>query len=227
MNKDLDSIESGLGLASDGQPIWATTERILEDDMKTYTEDEVKDLVEQAVAEATILLNDKIATLESSVQEDVVVESTDSSAEEINVLNDTIKELHAKLDAAVLDAETQRQERECLIAFLEAEKAEIDRREEIAKLREERLAKVAEIATFPEEYLVANADRWAAMTEEDFAATVADYAVVGKKRTSVEETSIPSQTALVAAKEVATKGGSALNDIFGMRLQGIDARTVL
>lgn len=211
----------GSGLASDGLPMWATQEQILEEDMKTYSEDEVEALVQKAVADATAELSTKLAGIEAEKTDAEKAEVATQMAE----LDEKIKELHAKLDTAVLETANANQEKADLVAYLESVNADAERAAEIASLRTERVAKVAEVAAFPQEYLDANTDRWAAMTEQDFEAAVADYAVVAKKDSGTNQ--IPSGTALTATKEVSTNEGSAFGAIFSLRSVGVDARTIL
>ncbi len=210
------------GLALDGYPIEASADEILvEENMTTFTEEDVKALVEKAVGEATSELQTKLDEVEAAKKE---LEMKDTEAT-ISTLNDQIKDLQAKLDTAVLETEAQKTEREELIAYLEAEKASIEREAEVARVRDERTAKVAEVAAFPEDYISANADRWANMSADDFEAAVADYALVSKKE-KTEET-IPEGTSLKATKESKKSNESARTAIFAMRQDGVDARHVL
>lgn len=185
---------------------------------QTYSEEEVQSLVSKAVAEATKDLQDEIASLKQESEVDAKV------AAAVAELEEKIKELQSSLDTAVLEAEAAKAERESVMAWLEEETQRAEREAEIAKLREERLAQVAEVASFPQDYLEHNAERWAAMSEEDFTAALEDYRAVSIKK---PEDAIPEATALVAAREIASEDKSAAKEIFSLRRSGVDPRQVV
>jgi hypothetical protein len=213
------------GLAHDGLPIEATADEILvEENMATFTEDEVKALVEKAVGDATGELQAKLEEVEAAKKE---LETKDVEIT-IASLNETVKEIQAKLDTAILEAEAAKNEKAELTAYLEAEKAAADKEAEIAELSKVRVAKVAEVASFPQEYLEANTDRWARMSEEDFDASVADYAAVAAKKDTSGNEMIPEHTSLKASKESEKKNGSIpRHAVFELRKLGVDAREAL
>ena len=209
--------------AGDGYPIWASAEEVLEGSMKSYSDDEIQKLVEVAVAAATSEMQATIDRLEA--EKNGIVEEVDNVAQ-IAKLTETISDLQAQLDTAVIEAENAKSEHSALVALLEEVEAEKLRQAEIAQLRDERLAKVAEVSSFPEDYLASNADRWAAMSEETFEAACADYAAASKKDSKATET-IPSETALSAKAETAKSAISAYSEVFGLLGSGVDVRKVL
>lgn len=210
------------GVAFDGYPMEASADEILVEENMTTNDDDVKALVEKAVAEATSELQAKLDEVEAAK---AALETKDVEVT-ITALNTQIKDLQAKLDTAVLETEAAKTERQELVAFLESENAKTEREAELSKLRDERTAQVAAVATFPEEYLAANVERWAQMSDDDFEAALADYALVAKKDPNADD-KIPEGTSLKATKESGSKNGSARTAIFSMRLKGVDARHVL
>ena len=187
---------------------------------KTYTEDELK----AAIAEATKELETKVAEL-SAADEQAKIDAAVSEA--VAAKEDRIKELEASLDSAVLETQKAKDEYEAIVAFLKETEEAAAREAEVAARREERLAKVAEVASFPEEYVAANADRWANLSNEDFEALVADWAAIApKKETSTvsEETEVPSTAAIETASRQAPV--SAVRDVLSLTLRGIDPRTL-
>jgi DNA repair exonuclease SbcCD ATPase subunit len=183
--------------------------------MKTYTEDEYNSLLVQ------------VADLESKVKEleGVRAESEVEArvAEAKAQFDSQVEDLQAQLDTAVLEAKTAQDEKANLIAYFEELKAHEERAAEIASLREQRIARVKEVASFPEDHIAARADAWAALDEEHFEALVADWAAIAKKESNGE---IPVETAMVASRSDNPSKDDALRDVLRFRFQGIDTRTV-
>jgi multidrug resistance efflux pump len=138
-----------------------------------------------------------------------------------------IAEVRAQLDTAVLEAQQAKSELDTfkaeLAALAEAEAAQAA----IEARRDERLARVKEVASFPEEYLTLNADRFAAMSDEDFEEKVAEWAMISSKTPAVAG-GIPAKTALVAAREVTSDSGRILvrEVMQDFRSQHIDPRSL-
>lgn len=187
---------------------------------KTYTQEEYDAVVEQVEA-----VSARLAEIEASAEQEAVearfAEVAEKHAEEL-------AELQSKLDAAVLEAEAVKAEMSELKETLEKEAAAWVEAAEIAERREDRLARVKEVASFPEDYLEANVDRWAAMDEDTFEASLADYASVSKAAASESEKDdeVPAETALETERETASAEASAVRGVLAFRAQGIDPRTV-
>src|SRR5688572_12599297 len=141
--------------------------------VKTYTEDEVNNLLAQ------------VADLEAKVKEldTVKTESLiEAKVAEVKAELDTqLSELQSKLDTAVLEAEAAKQEKEDILSYLNAVQEEEAAKAEVARIREERIAKVKEVASFPDSHIEANADRWASWSEEVFEASLEDWKAIGAK----------------------------------------------
>lgn len=180
--------------------------------------------LQAAVASATAPLNARIAAMETAATEseiDARISAIQAEAEAV------IADVRTQLDTAVLAAGQATGElaafREGITALAEAEAATAA----IEARKEGRLAQVRDVASFPDEYLTSNADRFAAMSDEDFAERLAEWASLSAK--SVAPTGgIPRQTALVAAREINDNSGrGAMREVMrDFRLQHIDPRSL-
>ena len=166
-----------------------------------YTEEEFR----AALAAETAPLLTRLAELEA-VQQTTEVAGLIAAA--VTDAAGQVEELRTQLDVVVLEkqaavdalaaVETKAAE---LVAAAEAEK-------QLGARRDERLKRVTEVANFPQDHLDGNADRWAAMDEDDFSKLLHEYAsLTGAPRKDV----IPkgtAQMALHAGRETASAGDS-------------------
>lgn len=182
--------------------------------MATFSDEELQAAVNDAVDAATTPLKNRIAELEAAQQQS----AADS---ESNELKTKIAELEAQLDAAVLEAATAKEEKETLQKAWDDEKAEAEAAQEMAARREERLAKVKEVASFPDDYLEKNADRFAAMSEEDFTARIEEWQTLASKNNGGP----PKRTALTAARQE-DDDASSLGLLREFRLTMTDPRSL-
>ncbi len=159
--------------------------------MSTYTEEDVQAAVEHAVAE----LSAQVAALQTAAQESEI-EARIAAVQEAAAAE--VEELRAQLDAAVLEKANAESELESFKAELEELAAAEAREAEIASRREARVAQVKEVASFPDDYVDANADRFAAMSDEDFEARLGEWAALSAKPAGDR---IPTKTALTASRE--------------------------
>jgi len=200
---------------------------------KTYTEEEAQDLVSAAVAEK----ESEIAILEAEVaaskaaqkkaddEEDKKDGGKDEDKEKTSLYSQ-VAELTMKLDAAVIDAEKAKTERDEITGWLQAESDRVVAEAEAATRRADRIAKVAEVIKFPEDHVEARADGWASQDEEQFEATLADYRVLAASKT---DSGLPTFTAMQAARESdesTSVVGSALRDLIRGRQTGVDPRAI-
>lgn len=198
----------------------------------TFTEDQVEALVQAKVAEATASLQAELDTFKSS-QEAAAVEA--KIAEAKAEADEKVRDLQAQLDASVIEASEAKKAYEDLTTYLDSLKTEAEAAAALEALTEERKAAVAEAVTFPEEYVEQNVARWAAMSAEDFEATLADYKAIAeraaasaKETSGSEEPGVPGATALGSgARETAGATGSgftALSALREVRAAGVDPR---
>ena len=188
----------------------------------TYSQAELDEAVATAVAPFEAKIKDFEAALTQSELEDRFV--TEKAG-----LESQIAELQAQLDSAVLAAEAAKNEKDSFVAWLEEEAGKEAAALELARIKDERLSLVREVASFPEEYVDANADRWASLSEDDFGALVADWQAIASK-TVVTETEpvaeIPTATAMIASREATTGSKSAISEIIGMTHVGQSLRNL-
>lgn len=188
---------------------------------KTYTEDELAAAISKAVAEATSPLQTKLTELENSQQQSEMDKALAAAKAEAQA---TIDDLQAKLDAAVIEATAAKQAKEELDAFWADAIAKAEQEKAMDERREDRLAKVKEFGGFDEKYIEENADRFVAMSDEDFDARLEEWKQLVASKGGEE---IPGQTRLVASRtDTGTTKTSALAEIRNLRQAGIDPRRV-
>ncbi len=182
---------------------------------KTYTEDEHNVVLVQ-VADLTAKVAELTqATTESEIDSKIAAAKADLEAQ--------VTDLHSQLDAAVLAAQAAKDDRDNTVSYLEGEAAAVEAAAAIAARKDERLTKVKEVASFPDEYLEANADRFAAMSDEEFEKALEDWKVIAPKKGEKKEV-IPSHTAMTAARSSDTS--SLMSEVMNLRFDGIDVRNV-
>jgi hypothetical protein len=175
--------------------------------------------LDAAVAAAVKPLEEKIKEL--SVQhEQTEIEAR--FAKEKADLEAQVAEIQGQLDGAVLKAAESDKKFEELVAYLDAAMAEEAAAAELARRKEERLTLVREVASFPDEYVEANAERWAGLSDEDFEALVNDWRAIASK--PVEDT-LPAATAMVASRP-ASNGSSAIREILDLTIRGFDPKSL-
>ena len=172
----------------------------------TYSQEEV----DRAVAEAISDLQAELDKVRQSESARALEEAVEAAKQELQA---QIDELQTKLDTAVVETEQARAERDKVQADWDAEKAEAEEAQLLASRRESRLAKVKEAACFPDEDLEENADRFVAMSDEDFEARLAEWAALVDRSDDP-----PRKTALTAAREnSSTNNGSMLGELRTLR----------
>ena len=181
----------------------------------TYTEDELKAKVDEAVKAAVEKREAKIAELSSAQQ---TSETAKAVTEAVAAKDNEIAELRGDLDKAVLEAAGAKAERDSVVAWLESEKTAAEEREAAGARKESRLAKLKEVAHFPDDYLEQNADRFAAMSDEEFDSRCAEYAALSGNGKSAG-TEIPSALPGLKAGLEGPSGsrGSAVKELLALR----------
>lgn len=186
---------------------------------KTYTEEEYNALSSQVAT-----LEAKVVELADAAKESVV----DAKVAEVKAeLEAKVASVQSQLDTTTIECEAAKNERDAIVAYLEAEVASATEAAEREAKRDERVAAVKDAASFPDEYLEANADRFVAMSDEAFEAAIADWkAVAAKAPAKKTDETIPSATAMTAARSTDSGSTSVLSEVLGLRFAGIDTRTV-
>lgn len=134
-----------------------------------------------------------------------------------------IDELKTQLDAAVLEASTTKEAFDAFKSELTELETQRTEAEEAAARKDERLTKVAEVASFPQEHIDANAERWAAMSDEAFEQQLEDWRQIAAKGAGEH---IPNTTGMHASRETTSTAGAgtALKAVFDLMRDGVDTR---
>lgn len=200
--------------------------------MPTYTEEDLKAAVDAAVRTAVPELEDLRAKVRDFEAADAASE-TEQQLEELRQAHEAEKsEIQAKLDEAVLQATTEKERADGIVTWLEEEGAKAEAEATIAARKDERLAAVREAANFPDEYLESNAERWAAMSDEDFEARLGEYKVISGKSGGDGKggDTLPTHTALHASRDerttTTTTRAPAVKELFALRRSGVDVRKI-
>lgn len=187
----LESIDNG-GTDVDDQPEGGSMSAD-----KTYTDDDLKAAVDKAVAETTSEVSElkaKLSELENSQQQSEI----DKAVADVKAESEAaVKELQEKLDAAVLEVQTEKKAREDLEGSIAAEKQAAEEAAALEARKEQRLVQVKEVASFPDDYLTANAERWAKLPDDEFAKLIEDWKVIASKTDATP----PATTAMTASRE--------------------------
>jgi hypothetical protein len=185
---------------------------------ETFTQEDV----DAAVAAATVDLQKRLDELGAQVQETEVGRAI---AEAVAERDAKITELQDQLDAveaARTAAESQLAE---TTQFWADAIAEHQQELELAAKRDERTAKAREAGVFSEDYITANADRFAAMSDDDFAARLDEWRLIASKA-STAEPATPRKTALVASAPDSGAPTSRLGLIGELRAARIDPKNL-
>jgi hypothetical protein len=183
----------------------------------TYTEDELKAKVDEAVKAAVDERDARIAELSAA---QLTSETARAVADAVAAKDTELADLRGELDKAVLEGANAKAERDTLVAWLEGEKTAAEQREAAAARKDTRLAKLKEVAHFPDDYLEQNADRFAAMSDEEFDSRCAEYAALSPNGKSGGSTEIPSTLpGLKAGMEGpgTSRGTSAVKELMALR----------
>lgn len=213
------------GATHEGCPLCAVEDpaKDLEEKLvKTFSEEEVRSAVEAATRELRAELDSLRASQEQVEVETRIKEKVDEATQPLQA---QISELQDKLDAAVLEAQTEKARADAL----EAEKREEAEKAAREARKEERLKAVREAAPkFPDQYLNENADRWTAMSDEDFELRLEEYRLASKAaEAATASAGLPSKTTLKATTEgIGSQPSSAAKELFAMRRSGVDVRTL-
>lgn len=189
-------------------------------DAKTYTEEEHNALLAQVED-----LKTRMAALTKTTEDSETDSKIAAATAEIE---SKVTDLQTQLDAKVLEAEAAKTESEKLAAWLEGEKTAAEAAVALAARKDERIAQVKEVVSFPDEYLVENADRFAAMSDEAFTAAIEGWKILGVKPTGEKkDDQVPSATAMVASRSNDNnQSTSVLSEVLGLRFQGVDVRKI-
>lgn len=176
--------------------------------------------IDAAVAAAKGPLQQRLAELEAQAQETEVGKAVAAAVTE----KDTqITELQTQLDTATAARTTAESKLTEAEQFWTEAIAAHQEAVAIAARRDERVSQASELGVFNDEYITKNADRFAAMSDDDFAARLDEWRLIAK---DVKPTGIPDRTAMSASRAEPGAGSSTsgLHRLAELRLKRVDPR---
>lgn len=189
---------------------------------ETFTQDDL----DAAVAAAGAELHKRLAELEAQVQETEVGKAISDA---VAGKDAEIAELQSKLDsaeAARTAAESKLVETE---QFWTDAIAEHEVAAALAARREARVAQAREAGVFGDDYIVSNADRFAAYSDEEWDERLKEWALIATKtgKVSAGSSAGPVNTALVASRSDASSASpSSLSLLTELRANRVDPRAL-
>jgi uncharacterized coiled-coil protein SlyX len=180
--------------------------------------------LDAAVAEATGPLQQRLADLEAQAQESEVGKAV---AQAVGEKQTQIADLQTELDtatAARTAAETKLAETEkyWVDAVAAHEEAVV-----VAARKEQRIGQATELGVFNADYIAANADRFAAMSDDEFTARIEEWKLIAASAKPGETKTPPATTAMVASRtDTGTHPSSKLNRLAELRARNVDLRSL-
>jgi len=186
---------------------------------KTYTQEEL----DTAIAAVVAPLHARVEEL-ASLEQVKVVEA--KVAEAVAPLNDQISELQKTLDVETARAEAAEKNYSDLTSKMEADQAADTAAKEREAIKADRLAIVKEAASFKDEYIESNIERWTDLSEEAFTACVDDWkAVAAQEPVTKDDKDLLAVTAMKAVREDKKDGMSNMRALAMMALSGTDIKS--
>lgn len=186
---------------------------------KTYSESELNAAVESALAPVLAELEAlKAGAAADEVEQRIAAAQADADAK--------IADLQAQLDSAAVREGELRRELEDTVAYLTGEAEALAEAAALELRKGERLSVVRESAQFTDEYLDSNIDRWAALSDEDFASLVEDWKSAVASVSSREDSGSKSVSTAMNHVRSQSDGSSAVNKLNDLVRSGFDPRTV-
>lgn len=188
---------------------------------ESFTREEV----ETAVAAATADLQKRLDELGAQVRDTEVGRAV---ADAVAARETEVSDLQAKLDAAEAArtaAENKLTETE---QFWADAIATAEEAAQVAARREGRVAEAKKAGVLSDAYVDENADRFAAMTDEDFRNRLDEWKAIAAATAGKTSTDIPAHTALQAVRDTSEdQPKSALAYIGALRRDRVDPKTLI
>ena len=185
--------------------------------------------IDRAVSEAVAPLNEELAALRKFKVDIESSEAAQAVEEKIAAAEAKAADLQEQLDAAEIKATEAQTQYEQLLAWLQEEAVKAEEAERIEALRVERVAAVKALKIFSEDYVEANAGRYAEMDEAAFESAVEDWKAIAAARTETDDTeeeTLPKSTVFTATRDDDGQSKSNLSLIRQFRSEGVDLRRV-
>lgn len=170
----------------------------------TFTQEQV----DAAIAAAIAPLQDRVGELQKAAQETEVGKAVSEASA---ALQEQIDALQAQLDEATVRATAAEQAKTEVETFwAEAIKAETEKAEREGR-KAERIEKAKAAGVLTEDYITANADRFAEWTDDEFAARLDEWSQVASLAKGDGSGEIPGSTGFQAAREIASAASTGSN----------------
>lgn len=203
-------------------------------ELKESTDDpqggvDVMDELEKANAEIAKLkaeLQQLKAEASAQVVDSKIAELTESHAAALEEKDAEVAAAKAETDAAILKAEQAESKYTELVEFLDAETAKAQAEAAFAARKEERVAKVKEVASFSDEHIDRRSAEWAALEDEAFEALIADLSAIASKSDGPADEKLPAATAMKHTGDDGDGDGSSYADLFDMIRDGEDFKSI-
>lgn len=184
---------------------------------ETFTQAEV----DAAVAAATADLQTRLDELGAQVRDTEVGRAV---AEAVAAKDAEVSELQNRLDAAEAARTAAENQLQTVETFWAEAIAAHEERAVVEARRTERVAEAKAAGVLSDEYVDTNADRFAAMSDDDFKARLDEWRAIAAA--TAGKTSIPNTTVLSAARSTDEPPSSALAFIGDLRRARVDPRTL-
>lgn len=189
-----------------------------------YTDDQIKAQIAEAVAAAVKPLQEALAEVDEAK---VAAETEAQIAAVRSEAEAKLAEVQTQLDAALVTAEQHKTNHENIVAYLAAEEERIAEEEAAEARKTERIEKIkAALPLLKDEFVDANASRWAAGSDEEFDILVETLKEAAESAKTVAPTGkAPAKTALeLASKD--TGNESATARVYAARDRGFDLTSI-
>jgi len=193
---------------------------------KTYTEDELNTAIEAALETVKETAAAEKTELEAELTASRAAEEAEVAAEEAEATEAASAAIDAS-EARAVAAEANYNE---LVSYITEQAQLVEIAEYITAVKIERASVMTETVGYGEDYIAANIDRWAALSDEDFASYVEDLKAIPSVTAEDVEQEEASDDAPVAEtamshtrnEETAAAGESTTDVVWGARSSGIN-----
>ncbi len=177
--------------------------------------------LDAAVSAATGSLQQRLTELEALAQDTEVGKAVAAAVAEKEA---AITELQTQLDAATAARTTAESKLTETETFWTEAIAAHEEALATAARREKRVEEAAQLGVFSSDYISEHADRFAAMSDDDFAARLEEWRLIAADR----KTAVPPTTAMVASRTDQAPAGtqSKLSRLAELRANRVDVRSL-
>lgn len=196
-------------------------------DVSSFTQEQLDAAVAKAVADATGPLTTRISEMETAAKE---TEHGKAIADALAPKEAEIADLQSRIDAAEARATKAETDLTDFKAAIEAEKTETAENAAREARKADRVKQVKDAKVFTDQYADENADRFAAMDDEEFTARMGEWKAIKGDGAGSGTGDIPGKTGFQASREGGGNGtipaGSMLGELNTLRGALSDPRSI-